>query len=256
MMDDRDFGGAKRLVRDLPPTPPALRTRIFDLKRRLDQLEGLKGDFVLRVEEAGEYLVLRGDRILVGNGRNPVSDLPILANIASRHLEISRTLTFHGGGALRIRALSERSVRVNGGAVSSAALNDGDRIKLGDALELTFRVPSERSRTTLLRLERGFQVDGVDKVLLFDDCGKSGRILIGARKDTHVRVERTELEVELFAERSGELRCRYSGEGEVDGRAFSGESPVPAGAVIRCGAVVFTAQPFCRPERAQRVDPE
>jgi hypothetical protein len=94
-----------------------------------------------------------------------------------------------------------------------------------------------------LSLLRGFQVDGVDKVLLMKDRGRDGRVVIGSSADAHVWVDGADADVELFADRTGELRCVAPRDGEVDGRPFSGEAAVPAGAVVRCGRIAFTVVP-------------
>src|SRR5205814_5157460 len=82
---ERDYAGAHRKLSDLPPTPAVLRTRIFDLKRELARAQGLDGPFLLRVDEGGEYLVLRGESVSIGNVREHSTDLPVLANLAGRH---------------------------------------------------------------------------------------------------------------------------------------------------------------------------
>jgi tetratricopeptide (TPR) repeat protein len=243
MLDDKDLDGAHRQIRNLGPTPEPLKSRVFELRRRLDQLEGLHGDFVLRVEEAGEYLVLRGSRVVLGNARHGQCDLPILANLQPRHAEIRRKVSFHGGHSDVLAALTDRVVSVDGAPVREHALKHGHRIRLGDVLELTYLVPCSRSRSILLRLGRGFQVDGVEKVILMTDRSKDGRVVLANRSDAHVRVGAPGVEVELYADSAGALRVLFQGDGEVDGRPFRGESPVPAGSLVRCGPIVFSAHP-------------
>ena len=46
--------------------------------------------WLLSVEEHGEYLIIERDRVVIGNAVAGVADLPVLANIASRHAVISR----------------------------------------------------------------------------------------------------------------------------------------------------------------------
>jgi len=239
----RDFAGAHRKLERMPPTPAALRTRIFDIKQSLAQAQGLDGGFLLRVDEGGEFLVLRSDSISVGNVRDGKADLAVLASIAGRHARIQRSISFHGG--MQDRLIAERGeLFVAGRPVDEHRLASGDTVRLGSVLELTYRVPSKRSMTALLTLSSGFQVSGTDKVLLMKDRGRDGRVLIGSVADAHVRVPCQQPEIELFSARDGQVRVRFEGEGEIDGRPFRGEHPVIAGAVVRCGEVSFVLQPL------------
>ncbi|MCC6671534.1 MAG: hypothetical protein IT458_10765 [Planctomycetes bacterium] len=238
-----DFAGAQRRLAAMPPTEALFRTRIFDLKQNLARAQGLEGAFLLRVDEGGEYLVLRGDSITFGNLREALSDVPILANLAGRHARIVRSLSFHGG--MQDKVVAERGeVRVGGVACTERVLQSGDRIRLGQTLELTYSMPSQRSLTAAIRIHGGFQVGGTDKLLLFKDRGRDGRILIGPAQDAHVRVPGSSTDVELYATKDGQVRVRHEGAGEMDGRPFQGEHPVTPGAWVRCGKVAFVLLPW------------
>ena len=243
MTSAKDFAEANRQLGDMPPTPAVLRTRIFDIKQGLARAQGLDGGFLLRVDEGGEYVVLRGDCVTVGNVREGKADLVVLANIAGRHASIQRSMSFHGGMQDRIRA-DNGEVFVRGKSVPEHALKSGDRVRLGSSLELTYRVPSTRSITAALTLSSGFQTAGTDKILLMRDRGRDGRVLIGPAADAHVRVPDRCPEVEIFAAKDGQVRIRFTGKGSMDGRPFSGEHPVTAGALVRCGELSFVLQPF------------
>ena len=78
------------------------------------------------------------------------------------------------------------------------------------------------------------------------DRGRDGRILIGPGSDVHVRVPRADVEVEIFANQSGQVRVRFEGRGTMDGKPFSGEHPVVAGAQICCGSVSLVLLPWSR----------
>lgn len=242
----KDFAEANRRLDDMPPTPGVLRTRIFDIKQGLARAQGLDGGFLLRVDEGGEFVVLRGDCITVGNVREAKADLVVLANIAGQHASILRSMSFHGGMEDRIRA-DKGEVFIGGKSVPEHVLESGDRVRLGSTLEVTYRVPSTRSLTASLTLSSGFQVAGTDKVLLMRDRGRDGRVLIGPSADAHVRVPDGCPEVEVFARKDGQVRIRCDGKGSMDGRPFSGEHPVTAGALVRCGALSFVLQPLSRP---------
>ncbi len=243
MAAKQDFAAAHDRLASLPPTSAAMRTKIFDLKRSLARAQGLDGGFVLRVDEGGEFLVLRRDSLSIGNLRDGRADLVVLANIAGQHARVQRRMSFHGGMEDRIVA-DRGEVAVNGQAVREHRLRDGDEISLAGQLRFGYRVPSSRSLTTLLRVLGGFQVRGTDKVLLMKDRGRDGRILIGNSKDAHVPVPSDGPEVELFAGLDGQVRIRFEGNGTMDGRPFTGEHPVTAGVVVACGGVAFVLLPM------------
>ncbi|HLU37953.1 MAG TPA: FHA domain-containing protein [Planctomycetota bacterium] len=239
----RDYARAQQKLAGMSPTPAALRTRIFDLKRSLAQAQGLDAGFILRVDEGGEYLVLRRDSITIGNLRDGRADLALLANIAGQHARVQRRMSFHGG--MEDRIIAERgSVTVNGQPVREHRLRDGDEICLGGNLKFGYRLPSGRSLTALLRVYGGFQVRGTDKILLLKDRGRDGSILIGNSKDAHVPVPVSGPEVEVYAGTDGQVRVRCTGPGTMDGRPFQQEHPVTAGALVCCGDVSFVLLPL------------
>ncbi|MHC4897691.1 MAG: hypothetical protein ACYTGW_11350, partial [Planctomycetota bacterium] len=239
----KDYAEAERKLRDLPPTPQFLRTRIFDIKQGLAKAQGLAQGFILRVDEGGEYLVLRSDSFTIGNVRDRWADVQLLAKIAGRHARISRSMSFHGG--MEDKVIAERGdVLVNGEPVKDAGLRSGDEIGLGRTLSMLYTIPTKRSLSALLTLKGGFQVAGTDKLVMLKDRGRDGRILIGRSADCHIRVPEDGPEIEIYGAQDGQIRVRFAGKGEMDGRPFSGEHPVTAGAVVRCGAVSMVLQPW------------
>ncbi len=234
---------ARAEIAAMGETPPLLRTRIFDMKRSIARAQGLDGAFVLRVDEGGEYLALRGETVSIGNLRDGSADLPILCALAGRHARIERSMSFHGGMQDSIVA-ETGEVQVNGEAVQQRALRSGDRMRLGASLQVGYSMPCSRSLTAMLQLFGGFQVAGTDRVLLFKDRGRDGRICIGAGKDVHVRVAAATSEIELFASKAGQLRVRCAAGGEVDGERFVDERPLHAGATVRAGGVSFVLMPW------------
>lgn len=243
LADERDFVGAEQKLAGLPPTPAFLRTRIYDMKQNLAKAQGLEGTFLLRVDEGGECLVVRGESITIGNVRQANVDLPLLANIAGRHASVRRSMSFHGGMQDTIVA-EEGTVAVGGAAVQQRALAAGDVVRLGQTLALRYEMPSARSLTARLVLQGGFQVAGTDRVLLMKDRGKDGRILLGPGRDAHVRVARADREVELYAAPNGQIRVACSDGGRIDGVPFRGEHPVDAGQVVEAGGVSFVLLPW------------
>jgi len=236
-----DIGTARRRMEKLPPTPAALRTRIFDMKRDLAQAQGLSAGFVLRVDEGGEFVVVRGDSVSLGNLRQNSADLAILANLAARHAVLQRSMSFHGG-MQDVLVAQAGKLYVDGEEVTKVRLADGVCVGLGSSLRLRYTLPSSRSLSAQLQLLGGFQVEGTDRVLVLKDRGRDGRILIGSMPDAHVRVP-YDVEVELFSNRSGQICVKSSVDGEIGGRAFRGEHPVTAGEVVRCGELSFVLSP-------------
>lgn len=229
--DERDFGAAHRELGRLGPTPPLMRTRVFDLKRAIAKAQGLEGAFMLRVDEGGEFLVVRGESLTIGNLRDGSADLPMLANLAGRHARLRRSMSFHGGQQDRIVA-EGGELSADGQRVAELALRGRTRFKLGPTVELEYRLPNPRSLTALLTVQGGFQIAGTDRVLWMKDRGRDGRILVGPDRDAHVVVAGLSRELEIFADRDGRVRIAVQGPATMDGKPFTGEHPVTAGASI------------------------
>ena len=243
MAEDKDFLGAHQKLAAMPNVPPLLRTRVYDMKQDLARAQGLEGSFLLRVDEGGEQLVMRGESVSIGNVRQATADLPVLANIAGRHATIRRSMSFHGGMEDSIIA-EEGEVRVGARKVNKHVLKTGDKVLLGPALGMLYQKPTSRSLTCRLLLQSGFQVAGTDRILLMKDRGRDGRILIGPGRDVHVTVAKATGEVELFASNSGQMRIFCEHGGSIDGTVFKGEHPVAAGQVIEACGITFLLMPW------------
>jgi hypothetical protein len=243
MARERDFHGARQKLAAMPSPSPLLRTRIYDMKQDLARAQGLEGAFLLRVDEGGEQLVLRGESVTIGNVRQMRADLPVLANLAGRHASIRRSMSFHGGMQDTIVA-EEGDVRVGGEPVKNRSLAPGDRVQLGPALGLVYQRPTGRSLTVGLVLQSGFQVAGTDRILLMKDRGRDGRILLGPGADVHVRVARATGEVEIFATAAGQMRIACASGGTIDGVPFQGEHPLAAGQRIEAAGMAFQLLPW------------
>lgn len=240
-----DPSAARAEMEAMGETPALLRTRIYDMKKSIAEAQGLDGAFVLRVDEGGEFLVLRSESVSIGNVRDGSADLPILCALAGRHARIERSMSFHGGMVDTIVA-ENGDVAVAGQKVARHALRNGDRFKLGNALQATYSTPCSRSLTAMVQLLGGFQAGGTDRCLLLKDRGRDGRICIGAGSDVHVRVASATAEVEVFGSKTGQLRVRCATGGTIDGVAFADEHPVDAGAVVDAGGVRFVMMPWNR----------
>jgi hypothetical protein len=237
-----DFRSAQGALADLPPTSPLLRTRIYDMKKDLARAQGLEGAFLLRVDEGGEHLVLRGETVTVGSVKKRTADLPVLANLAGRHASLRRSMSFHGGMQDRVVA-EEGELRVAGQPVAEHRFAAGDRVQLGSALGLAYELPCRRSLSAALRLLGGFQVAGTDRLLWLKDRGRDGRIVLGPGQDVHVRVASATGEVEVYANPSGQMRVSAES-GTLDGAPFRGEHPVAAGQLVVAAGISFVLLPW------------
>ncbi|HEX5053793.1 MAG TPA: hypothetical protein VFZ65_18580 [Planctomycetota bacterium] len=240
---ERDYLGAQQKLAEMPPTQQLLRTRIYDMKQTLARAQGLEGAFLLRVDEGGEQLVVRGETVTIGNVRQTRADLPVLANVAGRHASIRRSMSFHGGMQDTVVA-EEGEVRVRGTKVESHALEVGDRVDLGPAFSFVYQRPCNRSLSVGLVLQGGFQIAGTDRIVLMKDRGRDGRIVLGPAKNVHVRVPKATGEVEVFAANTGQMRVFCDSGGTIDGVPFRGEHPVAAGQLVQAGGMTFLLLPW------------
>lgn len=238
-----DLSTAERRLAEVPATSMLLRTRIHDMKRELARAQGLEGPFLLRVDEGGELLVVRGESVAFGNLRQARADVPILANLAGRHASVRRSMSFHGG-MQDVVVAEEGEVRIAGASVPRHALSHGDRVQLGPAFGFVYERPSPRSLTARLALLGGFQAGGADAVLLMKDRGRDGRILIGPSAEAHVRVAAAKGEVELHAGVDGQIRVAARGGGRIDGAPFEDEHPLAAGQFVEAAGVSLRLMPW------------
>lgn len=126
------------------------------------------------IDAVGGYLTFTKPRVMIGQPGNPGVDLPILADLSSRHAEIVR-----GQEGLVLVPLAE--TRVNGQTGTGFLLKDGDRITMRK-VELTYRQPLAWCSTARLEMtsrhRMPLSLDGI--ILLGETC------LIGPAPDAHV----------------------------------------------------------------------
>ncbi|HET6202881.1 MAG TPA: FHA domain-containing protein [Planctomycetota bacterium] len=195
--------------------------------------------FVLRMDEAGDALVLARETLRIGHAREPSNDLSLLARVAAAHAEIRRKVSFHEGVAYELLPAPGRPVARNGEAARGpVALRDGDRIGLGETFAFEFRLPSRESRSALLLLQPGSDVGGASAVVLLKP-GVDGRISIGGGPDAHLGAGRSEERVELFLDDRGFLVCRSDAPLLVDGSPVEGEVPLSGGEEVAAGGLRF-----------------
>lgn len=239
-----DPSGARELLQQRGPTPRPLGSLVLQVKDHVERQGDLEHGCLLQVEEAGEFLVFTEDRLRIGNATgSKLPQIPVLARIRGHHATLIRTLSFHGGSIDKIESANGEKVTVNGAGPSSK-LQHGDRIVLGGILPLVYMRPSPRSNSALLRLEKGFESRGTTRILWVKQGGKDGRVQIGRGREVHVRVPHNEAELYLYSPGRGRLCVHFAGQGEIDGKPFSGSQDLHPGAHVRCGEIQFRVKPI------------
>ena len=170
-----------------------------------------KGRFLLWVDAVGGYLVCLENEILLGRaGPDSIADVPLLGDLSRNHATIVRD-----GDGYVLRA--QHSTYVNGRKVETAAVRNGDVIRLGASVELEFQQPSPVSTTARLQIVSRHRlplaVDGV--ILLAETC------ILGSSRHAHVPAPDLRTQVVLYRQGVG-LACRAPGAFEVDGRTCVG----------------------------------
>jgi hypothetical protein len=193
---------------------------------------GIKRQFLLHVDGAGSYLIVRSDMVELGPmgvARRP--DVPIMTAATAPTITLSR--------CDEDCFLSTRvPVAVNDRTVTSALLCDGDRIGLGPRCRIEYRRPNPASASAVLRITGGRLPWGaVREVLLM------GReLVIDPSPSAHVRAPAGSPQVVLHARDDG-IWCRSLGGICVNGQAVGQLAGVSAGARVSAGTLNFVLQP-------------
>jgi len=187
---------------------------------------------VLWVDGAGGYLLCLADMIWLGQAvpGNRV-EVPILADISRRHAVLCRDAEGYVLAA-------DRRIAVNGRPVQRAAIGDGDRIKLGDSVELTVSVPCPASATAVLRISSGHRLplslEGI--VLMAQSC------LIGPTGQSHIVVPDVAGSATLYRD-GGWLACRASEPIWLGGRpAGSDRVRIECGVPVQVAGISFCCE--------------
>ncbi len=186
----------------------------------------LVNQFMLWIDSVGGYWVCLGDELIIGQpgGRNEsggAADIPILADISSRHARIRRD-----GEGYVIDAL--RDVRVAGRRVEKTEiLSDGSRIEIGPNVRMQLRRTHPLSLSARLDfLSRHRTQPAADAVLLLaDSC------VMGPRPHSHVVCREWSKEVILFRYEE-KMICHAAGRFEIDGVAYRNRGPLHANARV------------------------
>jgi hypothetical protein len=163
--------------------------------------------FMLWVDAVGGFWVCMADVVSLGQPvRSGTADIPILADISSRHARIRRD-----GEGYVIEAV--REVRVDGKPVREMGwLGNGSKIELGEGVRLVFRRPHALSATARIDFASHHRTQpSSDAVLLMADC-----CILGPKPQGHILCRQWPREVILYRH-DEELYCRSAGGLEIDG---------------------------------------
>ncbi len=190
--------------------------------------------FMLWVDAVGGYWVCLADELIVGQpGAAGGADIPILADISSRHARIRRD----GEGYL-IDAF--REVRVGGRPVEATALlSDGSRIEIGPGVKLQMRRTHPLSLTARLDfLSRHRTQPPADAVLLLaDSC------VLGPKPQSHIVCRDWTREVILFRHEE-KFYCHANGRFEIDGVACRNRGRLQANSRVSGEGFSFSLEPL------------
>jgi hypothetical protein len=187
-----------------------------------DRRNGPLDRFMLWVDAVGGFLVCLGDELILGQpGREGVAQVPIMADISSRHARLCRDGEGYLLEPIRRVSLDGRLLR------GAASLRDGAEITLGQSVRLVFRRPHPLSATARLDFASPHRTqppaDGV--LLMADSC------VLGPNSYCHVVCRDWPQEVILFR-RDRELSCRTPGAFQIDSARCQDRAPVRCGARI------------------------
>jgi hypothetical protein len=198
-------------------------------------VRGLPKRLLLQVDGGGSFLLLRAERIAIGRaGPGASADLQLISDLSDRQAEVIRT-------AEDYFVVSNSGVELGGRPVDHALLQDGDRIRLGRRVRLTFLRPSKKSETAVLDLGDGVRTtNDCRRVILW-----SGPLLMGSTKECHVRLAPS-LGGVILMERDGSLAVKQMGPaGQV--------TPLAIGAQMEFGELRFSVQACSDQSDAGRV---
>lgn len=190
----------------------------------LRQASPLPKRLLLQVDGGGSFLLLRGERIAIGRaGPGATADLQLLSDLSDRQAEVIRAGEDYF-------VVSSSGVELGGRPVDHALLQDGDRLRLGRRVRLTFLRPSKKSATAALDLGDGVRTTGdCRRVILW-----GGPLLMGSTRECHVRLGPS-LGGVILTERDGGLVMKPMGPaGEV--------VPLAIGAAVEVGELRFSVQ--------------
>ena len=183
--------------------------------------------FILQVDGAGAFLVVRGAVVKVGPiSSSAVPDVALIADATAPVVSIERVEEDYF-----LRA--DTRVAVNDRPTSDALLTSGDRVALSPRCRFTFAVPHAAAGGTAVLDLTGARYPRADvrRVILMDRD-----LVLGPGPSAHVRVPGLAQPLVLNL-RGGLLRT--SVEATVDGRAVPRTEGLPVGVPISAGGATF-----------------
>ncbi len=184
--------------------------------------------FILQIDGAGSYLVLRSRCVTVGAlSTTPRPTLRLQAHAGIPIVCLERSDDDY-------LLLAERPVDVAGSPTTRCLLADGHTMAIQGSYKLRFGRPNAASGTALLT-PTGVRLadEEATHVLLMDRD-----ILIGGGRANHIRVRGVDGRITLFL-RDGGLRVRASQPAEANGRQIERDEPLPIHVSIRVGNLSF-----------------
>ncbi len=188
----------------------------------------LPAKFLLQVDGAGSFWVLRGNRVTVGPiSSSPACDVGLLTEAQTPVITIERIEDDYFARSAVPIAINERSS-------TGRLLAGGDRLALSARSQLLFRLPSPASTSAVLDLKAGRmpRVD-VRRVILMDR-----ELVIGPGAAAHVRCDEAPEAVILMV-RDGRLVCQARRGIVIDGKPAGTIAPIALGSPVRVGEVGF-----------------
>jgi xanthine/CO dehydrogenase XdhC/CoxF family maturation factor len=185
--------------------------------------------FRLDIDLVGSFLVCCGSRVRVGveTAEHPV-EISLMAQLSRRHGTFVRS-----GEGYVFEALGPTRID-DAPATGQVVLRDRSRIRLGDSVELLFRVPSLLSRTARLEFVSDHRPRrDVQAVILLDET-----CVVGPAGDSHI-VCRPWSEPLLLARRGAELWCQSRGSLAIDGASDVLQGVLRPGSQVRSGDFGF-----------------
>ncbi len=197
---------------------------------RLEGGDRLPNRFMLHVDGAGSYLVVRDRWVTIGpigSSHRPDIGLAAEPNLPTAAIERIDEDYF---------LVSKQAVAVNEKPVTRKLLADGDTIALSPRCRLRFTLPTAASTTAVLQLSGARLPSGdVRRIILLDRT-----LVMGPGSSTHIRADALARPV-VLAVHDDRLVSRSEVDVRVEDRSLRRSEGIPMEAHVRIDAVSFVA---------------
>ena len=206
-------------LRPVPSSPHGPEARVT--------MNALPSRFILRVDGAGSFCVLRQPTVTISSVSSPqIPDLGLIAEPGLPMATIERSDDDY--------FIRGSTVAVNDRPAANKLLANGDRIALSPRCRMSFALPSAATTTAVLDLTGArFPRAEVRRVILLDRD-----LVIGPGSATHVRVENSSENIILHL-RDGRIICESKSPVQVNGAPMDRITGIPLDAHVKVGAVSF-----------------